>query len=575
MNKSKTRSVRLWPGIVIVALMCLLRFVVPLFVPEALEFGVIGGIFGGGLLMIIWWLFLSRAPWLERIGSFVFILFALFITSFFLHKSVATAMMGMMFPMYAIPVMSLVFVLGLLASRSKNPGTRRMAILTSTLLVCIGFISIRTDGMSASAEHDFAWRWSKTAEQKLLAQKQNQQVELASVSTPTDIALTWSGFRGANRDAVVHDLRMATDWQVSPPQEVWRQPVGPGVSSFAIRGHLFYTQEQRGEEEVVACYKLSTGEPVWMHRDSTRYWESHAGAGPRATPTIHNGRIYTLGATGIVNALNADGGSVYWSRNAAADTKVQLPEPTVWYGFSGSPLVLDSLVVVAVSGSLVAYDLETGQPRWFGPFGGDSYSSPQHFAIDGLPQVIFASQSGVRSFAASEGKLLWEYPWKVGVRIVQPKLVANHDMLISAGESNGLRRISISRTANNWRIEERWTTKGLKPNHSDFVVYDGHAYGFDGSILSCIELESGKRQWKGGRYGSGQMLLLAEQAVLLVLSEQGELALVQAAPDKFTELARMPAIEGKTWNHPALSGNILLIRNTREMAAFRLPPNAE
>jgi hypothetical protein len=122
-----------------------------------------------------------------------------------------------------------------------------------------------------------------------------------------------------------------------------------------------------------------------------------------------------------------------------------------------------------------------------------------------------------------------------------------------------------------WTTEERWTSTGLKPYFNDFVVHNGHAYGFDGSILAAIDLADGARKWKGGRYGQGQMILLPEQNLLLVLSEEGDLALVSATPDQFTEIARFKAIEGKTWNHPVLVGDVLLVRNDEEMAAFRLP----
>ena len=134
----------------------------------------------------------------------------------------------------------------------------------------------------------------------------------------------------------------------------------------------------------------------------------------------------------------------------------------------------------------------------------------------------------------------------------------------------GVRRLAVALGAGGWSAEERWTSVGLKPYFNDFVIHEGHAFGFDGGILACIDLADGKRKWKGGRYGHGQLILLPAQDLLLVLSEKGELALVAATPDQFRELARIPAIEGKTWNHPVLVGDELLVRNGQEMAAFRL-----
>jgi outer membrane protein assembly factor BamB len=190
--------------------------------------------------------------------------------------------------------------------------------------------------------------------------------------------------------------------------------------------------------------------------------------------------------------------------------------------------------------------------------------------LDGVEQILLTSVAGVTSFAPDDGTLLWEHPWKEGTRIVQPAQTADGDLLISAGEGKGMRRISVVRGPNGWTVEERWTSIRLKPYFNDFVVHGGHAIGFDGRILACIDVEDGKRIWKGGRYGHGQLILLPDQDLLLVLSEQGELALVRAAPDQFRELARVPAIEGKTWNHPVLIGDLLLVRNGEEMAAFRL-----
>lgn len=158
-----------------------------------------------------------------------------------------------------------------------------------------------------------------------------------------------------------------------------------------------------------------------------------------------------------------------------------------------------------------------------------------------------------------------------GVSIVQPSLTADGDVLIADGTDRGTRRIAVAHGPAGWSVEERWASRALKPYFNDFVVHKGHAFGFDGRILACIDLKDGTRKWKGGRYGNGQLVLLPDQDVLLVLSEEGELALVTATPDKFTEIARFPALDGKTWNHPALVGDVLLVRNGEEMAAFRLP----
>jgi outer membrane protein assembly factor BamB len=258
-----------------------------------------------------------------------------------------------------------------------------------------------------------------------------------------------------------------------------------------------------------------------------------------------------------------------WSRNAATDAGLKLPG----WGITASPLIVGDLVVVAASGALVAYDHATGHQRWFLKSGGGSYSSPHLVTIDGTTQILLLGGAGATSVAPTDGTVLWKHPWS-GTPIVQPAVMADGDILIATGDAMGglgIRRLAVKRNGSGWTVEERWTSRGLKPYYNDFVVHNGHAFGFDGSILAAIDLTTGERKWKGGRYGHGQLVLLPEQDLLLVLSEEGELALVSASTDKFTEFARVPAIEGKTWNHPALVGDILLVRNGEQMAAFRLP----
>jgi len=565
MNKDTNRPIRLWPGILIAVLQLLALFVVPLVAPDATMYSIMGAVLGGPLVAI-WWVFFSRAPWAERLGALALTVIAVLVTPLILHDSIRGGMMGMMFGIRVIPFLSIVFVAGVSIGAGLSVGRRRVVVAAAIVFGCGVFALVRTDGLTGGGDSQFAWRWSATPEERLLSEADDGRGAPVAVPVATDIEAAWPGFRGPNRDSIIRGLRIETDWTAAPPVELWRRSVGPGWSSFSVLGGLFYTQEQRGEEEIVTAYLMSSGEPVWRHRDDARFWESNGGAGPRGTPTLRDGRVYTFGATGILNALDASDGTLVWSRNAAADTGAKLPG----WGFASSPLIVDDLVVIATAGQLVAYDRETSEPRWFGPPKRGGYSSPHLMTIGGVTQIVLMGGDGVTSVAPSDGTLLWEHSWPQGVRIVQPALTADGDLLISAGEGIGLRRLSLDQSPSGWSVTERWTTNRLKPYFNDFVVHDGHAYGFDGRILACIDVATGERKWKGGRYGHGQLVLLPDQNVLLVLSEEGELVLVRAAPDQFAELARVPALDGKTWNHPVLVGDRLLVRNGEEMVAFRL-----
>jgi outer membrane protein assembly factor BamB len=614
------KPLRLWPGIALAVLLLLVKFAVPMALPDEGIIGMLGAVLCGAVIGV-WWLLFSRAPWVERIGTIALMIAAVFLTVRIVHPSIANAGMGMMLPMFSIPVLGVALVAALAATRGLSSGSRRAAIAAAILVGCGAFTAIRTGGITGDGASDLHWRWTRTPEELLLARAGNESFELDSagktrpapattvtpVGTPlqfdpakpiepaprsgliragstkdpaavpaampmtparTRTRAEWPGFRGPNRDDIIPGVRINTDWSASPPVEIWRRPVGPGWSSFAVHGDVLYTQEQRGDDEIVAAYSVKTGAPVWRHSDRVRFWESNGGAGPRATPTPSDGRVYTLGATGVLNALNASNGTVVWSRNLASDTNKKVPG----WGFASSPLVADDVVIVAATGTLVAYDAATGKPRWFGPSHKGGYSSPHRATIDGVEQILLMTADGVLSVAPADGKLLWEHAWP-GVPIIQPAVAPDGDVLISTGDSmgaTGIRRVAVAHRSGQWTAEERWTSSGLKPYFNDFVIHKGHVFGFDNSILACIDLADGTRKWKGGRYGHGQLMLLPDQDVLLVLSEEGELVLVAATPEKFTELARFPALEGKTWNHPVLVGDVLLVRNDHEMAAFRV-----
>lgn len=594
------KPLRLWPGVAAVVLQSLLWITDPLIIDWDMMVAVFGGVILGVVVMV-WWLFFSRAPWAERVGAIVLMIAAVIGTYRVVHPSISNGMMGAMLPVFSIPSLCLALVVWAAASRRLSTGPRWAALVAAIALACGVMTLLRTGGIGGGRLADLHWRWTETPEERLLAAGDDDPVAppalpavvpLPRESTPvaappgappaavvpaedapapsaTAVKAVWPGFRGPDRDSIVRGVRIDTDWSRTPPVQLWRRPIGPAWSSFAVRGNLLYTQEQRGDDEIVSAYNMSTGQPVWRHREAARFWESNAGAGPRGTPTISDdGRVYAFGGTGILNALDADSGKAIWSRNAASDLKASVPD----WGFSSSPLVIDDVVVVGVAGQLAAYDRATGTQRWMGPVHGGSYASPHLMTLGGVSQILQGSGIGVTSVAL-DGTLLWEHQWSGGT-IVQPARMPDGDVLITvlggAGGA-GMKRIAVANTSDKWTTEERWTSTALKPYFNDFVVHNGHAYGFDGSILAAVDLKDGARKWKGGRYGQGQMVLLADQNVLLVLSEEGELALVSATPDQFTEIARFKALDGKTWNHPVLVGDVLLVRNDEEMAAFRLP----
>jgi outer membrane protein assembly factor BamB len=586
---------RLWPGIAAAVLLLLFRFGVKALVPGITGFGrAVLGSLACTVVILIWWAFFSRARRSERWGAVGLIALAVSGAWLVKHDSM---WLPWLFA-YALPGLCICFVIWAVATQHLPDRLRRITMVATILVALGGWMFVRQDGINGDHVATFGWRWAPSAEERLLAQAGSEQATLPSVTTaptsgtPTGTPVTsstaspspgsakelaiqpaapvttreaeWPGFRGPRRDGIVRGVKIKSDWSASPPVQMWRRPIGPGWSSFAVNGDLFYTQEQRGGDEVVACYKASTGQPVWVHKDAARFFESNAGAGPRATPTLSNGRVYTFGATGILNALDGSKGSVLWTRNVSDDTGVKVP----FWGFASSPVVVGDVVIVAAAGQLAGYDVATGNRRWLGPNGGGSYSSPQVVTIDGVQQVLLMSGVGVTSVSPADGKQLWKHAWS-GNSIVQPALTADGDVLITSQDS-GARRVGIAHGASGWTAAEKWTSNTLKPYFNDFVIHKGHAYGFDGRILSCIDLKDGQRNWKGGRYGNGQLVLLPDQDLLLVLSEEGELALVSATPDQFTEVAKVPAIEGKTWNHPVLVGDVLLVRNSEQMAAFRL-----
>jgi outer membrane protein assembly factor BamB len=367
------------------------------------------------------------------------------------------------------------------------------------------------------------------------------------------------------------------DWAAFPPRLVWRQRVGPAWSSPILVGGLLFTQEQRGNREAVVAYDAASGREDWVHEDDGRFEEGVSGPGPRATPAFAGGRVYALGATGRLNCLDAATGRVIWARDAAADAGATAPQ----WGFSGSPLVTGNLVIMFAGGnqqkSLLAYRAESGDLAWTADAGTSVYGSPQPATLVGVPQILFFGDKGLAAFDPATGAVLWEHPTPApgAPRSIQPHPLGADQVLVASEADLGLALVEVAHGGSTWSAERRWTSRDLKPAFNDFVVHDGHAYGFDGSIFTCVDLQTGKRRWKGGRYGHGQVVLLADPGLLLVVSETGEVVMLAADPKELRELGRFQAIEGKTWNHPVVARGRLYVRNGEEMACYELAPAAE
>jgi outer membrane protein assembly factor BamB len=388
--------------------------------------------------------------------------------------------------------------------------------------------------------------------------------------TPAVSARGWTDFRGPRRNGAYTERAIFTNWPAGGLKPVWKQPVGGGYASFAGAGGRAFTIEQRGTQEVVAAYDVATGRELWTNAWDALFSEQMGGDGPRATPTWAEGRVYALGATGELRVLDDATGRVVWRTDILKDAGAgNLP-----WGMAASPLIVDDTVVVLPGGpsgqSVVAYDRASGRRAWAALDDMQAYSSPMLVTIAGVRQILVFSASRVLGLKPDGSGVLWEFPWKTmyDVNASQPLLIGDDRVFLSTGYGTGAVLIELTPGANGLTPREIWRTNRMKNQFSSSVVHDGFIYGLDESILACIDAATGELKWKGGRYGYGQIMLASGH--LIVLTEDGDVALVRASPDRHQEIVRFPALEGKTWSHPALFDGRLLIRNVNEMAAFDL-----
>lgn len=382
----------------------------------------------------------------------------------------------------------------------------------------------------------------------------------------------WKDFRGPHRDGVYSEMEIRTSWPREGPPLLWKQPVGGGYASFAVAGGRAFTIEQRRHQEVVTAYDVQTGQELWAHAWDAEFRESMGGDGPRSTPIWDNGHVYALGAAGHLVCLEAETGSPVWSFNMLEQNGAS----NLTWGMAASPLIVDDKVIVLPGGrngrSVVAYDKRTGDRVWNSLDDQQAYTAPMLVTLAEKRQILVVSANRAMGLEVENGRLLWEYPWKTsyGINSAQPIVVGPNRFFISAGYGHGAAVVEVTQRGGGYEATTVWENLNMKNKFNSSVLHEGHVYGLDEGILACVNVETGARAWKGGRYGYGQLILASGH--LIVLTESGELVLVRATPERHQEVARFSALSGKTWNHPALDGGILLVRNTTQMAAFNLRP---
>jgi len=388
-----------------------------------------------------------------------------------------------------------------------------------------------------------------------------------TADTPAPSRNYWTNFRGPKRDGKYDEASVATNWPANGLPVVWKQPVGVGHASFVVADGKAYTIEQRRNQEVVAAYDINNGRELWTQKWNAEYTDS-TGDGPRSTPTWDQGRIYALGATGELRCVDANSGAVIWGKNILTENQAQ----NLQWAQSASPLVVDDKVIVLPGGangkSVVAYNKMTGAPVWKSLDDPQAYVSPMLVELAGRRQILVVSSFRVTGLAPENGKLLWSYPWgtDMGINVSQPIVVDRNRFFISSGYGKGAALVEVKGSGDSLTASTIWENKNMKNKFNSSVLHNGYVYGLDEGILVCLDVNTGERKWKDGRYGYGQIILAGNH--LIVTSDQGDIALVKASPDQYTEVARFSALEGQTWNYPAIASGRLLVRNSNQMAAY-------
>ncbi len=375
----------------------------------------------------------------------------------------------------------------------------------------------------------------------------------------------WPQFRGAQRDGTSAESGLARNWPESGPPVVWKKSIGDGFSEVLVADDRVFVLLADDESELAAALDAASGDEKWRTVLGPRFKEVF-GDGPRATPVLSDGVLYTLTSEGRLRALRAGDGEVIWSVDLVETYGSKVPRR----GFAASPLVEGDLLVVEAGGAegkaFVAFDKKSGEERWAAGEGAAGYSSGFAVNIDGVRQLVFARTATSEIVALlPDGKMYWRYEWKAGP-IAMPVLVPPNRIFVSSGQDIGASLLQIDARDGVPVVSEAWASRSMKNHFGSSVLVGDHIYGFDNATLRCLSATTGERVW--ARRGFGKGTLVAADGLLYVLSDSGVLALIEATPEEYREKARFQAMTGKAWTAPALAYGRLYVRDQDELSCL-------